>query len=262
MRALVLDGALDMSLSALDISLQQAQGFEQALATYFSWCGKAASNCSWTNGMQPKAAFDKLSASVEQKPLTGRVPVGPGEFLLGVIAPLYGGVDGFRILSQELAGAVRGDGSTIMSLVDSYTDRKSDGSYGNMQEANNAVNCIDAPAPDYMALRAEEPRFSMASPIFGTATLTGLFVCAHWPVHAQQERTPKASARFYRVVSSYCSGFALNELAPPASSATLRKKYPRVAAVSTHLEPQHLDEIFEFGLELQLEALTKARKAR
>jgi pimeloyl-ACP methyl ester carboxylesterase len=192
-RALVLDGALDMSLSALDISLQQAQGFEQALATYFTWCGRAASNCTWTSGMQPEAAFKQLAANVEKKALSGRVPVGPGEFLLGVIAPLYGGEDGFRILSQELTGAARGDGSTIMSLVDSYTDRKADGSYGNMQEANNAVNCIDAPAPDYMALRAQEMRFSMESPIFGTATLTSLFVCAHWPVHAQQAPVPRAS---------------------------------------------------------------------
>jgi pimeloyl-ACP methyl ester carboxylesterase len=192
-RALVLDGALDMSLSALDISLQQAQGFEQALKTYFSWCGRAASNCTWTAGMQPEAAFEQLAASVEKKPLTGRVPVGPGEFLLGVIAPLYGGEDGFRILSQELAGATRGDGSTIMTLVDSYTDRRPDGSYGNIQEANNAVNCIDAPAPDYMGLRAEEMRFTMAAPIFGTATLTSLFVCAHWPVRAQQAPVPRAS---------------------------------------------------------------------
>jgi hypothetical protein len=192
-RALVLDGALDMSLSALDISLQQAQGFEQALKTYFTWCGRAANNCPWAGSMKPEAAFLQLAAAVETKPLSGRVPVGPGEFLLGVIAPLYGGEDGYRILSQELSGAARGDGSTIMSLVDSYLDRKSDGTYGNMQEANVAVNCIDAPSPDYMALRAEEMRFKTASPIFGTATLTSLFVCAHWPVQTQKEVTPKAA---------------------------------------------------------------------
>jgi pimeloyl-ACP methyl ester carboxylesterase len=190
-RALVLDGALDMSLTALDISLQQGQGFDQALKTYFTWCGRATGNCTWTGGMKPEAAFMKLSTAVETKPLSGRVPVGPGEFLVGVIAPLYGGEDGYRILSQELLGASRGDGSTIMSLVDSYMGRKQDGSYGNLQEANNAVNCVDAPGPDYAGLRAEETRFRMASPIFGTATLTGLLVCAHWPVHAQRQPTPK-----------------------------------------------------------------------
>ena len=192
-RALVLDGALDMSLSALDVSLQQAQGFEAALATYFEWCELAANNCGWRGSMQPKEAFAQLASSVEQRPLSGRVPVGPGEFLLGVIAPLYGGEDGYRILSQALTGAARGDGSTIMTLVDGYTDRRPDGTYGNIQEANNAVNCIDMPTPDYAGLRAEEMRFSMAAPIFGTATLTSLMVCAHWPVRTQQAPTPKAS---------------------------------------------------------------------
>ena len=68
--------------------------------------------------------------------------------------------------------------------------------------------------------------------------------------------TDRDAARCYRVVSSYCNGFALNELAAPRPhTAVLRKKYPRVDAVSAWLEPRHLDDIFRFGLELQLAAL-------
>jgi len=68
----------------------------------------------------------------------------------------------------------------------------------------------------------------------------------------------RVAARFYRVVSSYCNGFALNELSsrgPQDPKIALRKRFPRVAAVSEWLDPQHLDELFEFGLELQLQAL-------
>ena len=73
----------------------------------------------------------------------------------------------------------------------------------------------------------------------------------------------RVTAKFYRVVSSYCSGFALNELAAQdPRTAALRKRYPRAAAVSTWLEPQHLDEIFNFGLELQLSALARATGPR
>jgi AcrR family transcriptional regulator len=73
----------------------------------------------------------------------------------------------------------------------------------------------------------------------------------------------KLTARFYRVISSYCSGFALSELAGPRGpqdprTAALRKRFPRAAAVSEWLEPRRLDEIFEFGLELQLAALADA----
>lgn len=70
----------------------------------------------------------------------------------------------------------------------------------------------------------------------------------------------RVAARFYRVVSSYCNGFALNELAtPPQPSGTsaLRRRFPRTAAVSTWLEPRYLDEMFTFGLELQLAALAR-----
>lgn len=76
----------------------------------------------------------------------------------------------------------------------------------------------------------------------------------------------RTSARFYRVVSSYCNGFALNELAAPRgpqdpNTAALRRRFARVAAVSDWLEPRYLDEIFEFGLELQLAALAQTTRA-
>ncbi len=82
---------------------------------------------------------------------------------------------------------------------------------------------------------------------------------------AQVAQIPDAvTARFYRVVSSYCNGFALNELATlrgaAPSSAALRKRFTRVSAVAKWLEAEHLDEMFEFGLELQLAAL--ARESR
>jgi AcrR family transcriptional regulator len=76
----------------------------------------------------------------------------------------------------------------------------------------------------------------------------------------------RVTARFYRVVSAYCNGFALNELASVRGprdprGAALRRQFPTVAAVSEWLEPEYLDEQFSFGLELQLAALAKATRA-
>ena len=69
-------------------------------------------------------------------------------------------------------------------------------------------------------------------------------------------------ARFYRIVSSYCNGFALDELAPPLpKNPTLRKRHPRVVAVMKWLEPRYLDDVFELGLEIQLAALTSQARA-
>jgi AcrR family transcriptional regulator len=81
----------------------------------------------------------------------------------------------------------------------------------------------------------------------------------------------RTTARFFRVVSSYCSGVALDELAglreaeqartsPEAASqaATAREAFPRLAAVSAWLEPSHFDDVFAFGLEMLLESVERA----
>jgi AcrR family transcriptional regulator len=74
------------------------------------------------------------------------------------------------------------------------------------------------------------------------------------------------TARFYRLVSSYCSGIALNELAAlrevesartsPADAA--RDSFPRLSSVFSWLEPAHFDDVFVFGLELMLDAVARA----
>ena len=73
------------------------------------------------------------------------------------------------------------------------------------------------------------------------------------------------AARFYRVISSYCNGFGLNELAAPRGpqdlrTAALRRRFPHVEAISEWLDPKYSDEMFTFGLELQLTALARATR--
>jgi hypothetical protein len=73
----------------------------------------------------------------------------------------------------------------------------------------------------------------------------------------------RTAARLYRVVSSFCTGFALNELATrrdPADprGAALRRRFPRVTAVTAWLEPEHADEIFDAGLDLLLDPIADA----
>ena len=196
-RAAVLDGAVDLELSALDISLQQAVGFENSLASYFEWCGLSANNCTWASARNSKPAdeFARLSASVDATALTttGGRSVGPGEFIIGVLAPLYSGEAGYRTISSALRSAESGDGTGLLASADSYLDRRPDGTYGNLQEANAAVNCLDTPAPEASQLRTEAMRFMQASSTFGLATLTGLYVCAHWPVKNTPPPRPKGA---------------------------------------------------------------------
>jgi AcrR family transcriptional regulator len=90
------------------------------------------------------------------------------------------------------------------------------------------------------------------------AFLEQLFELAH-----RQGIPDRTTARFFRAVSGYCSGVALNELARPhvgdsPNLAAVRARFPRVAAVTKWLQPRHNDATFDFGLEILLDALARS----
>jgi AcrR family transcriptional regulator len=84
----------------------------------------------------------------------------------------------------------------------------------------------------------------------------------------------RMTARYFRLVSSYCSGVALDELAglkeaerakaSPGEAATqaaaAAEAFPRLSSVAAWLEPSHYDDVFNFGLELLLESLERAAR--
>ncbi len=121
------------------------------------------------------------------------------------------------------------------------------------------IEILRAVAHAYRKVALDHP---LAFPLLATRRLTSessyAFMERLFELGKQQNVEDKVAARFYRAVASYVNGFALNELATlhgPRPSAALRRKYARVAAVHEFLEPPHLDELFEQGLELHLDAL-------
>lgn len=88
------------------------------------------------------------------------------------------------------------------------------------------------------------------------AFLERLFDLAH-----REGIDDRTIARFFRAISAYCSGIALNELATRDDSK-VRRKFARVSAVSKWLEPKKHDELFEFGLDVLLGALQRTVVAR
>lgn len=193
-RALVLDGPRDLSASAIESDLAQARGFERALASYFDWCNERPSRCAWTGGQTPASAFAALSARVEAAPLPAPHAdraAGPGEFISGVIFTLYGGEEGWQLLSDTLLAATQGDGSDLVFNTDAYLERDVDsGEYSNITEANYAVNCLDTPALSPTELRTQEARFRSEAPNFGSRVFSSQLVCAHWPVKGGAQQVP------------------------------------------------------------------------
>ena len=191
-RAFILDGAIDPSIGPDEINREQAAGFERSLSSYFADCA-AHVDCPFNNGGDPRSAFNALAAAVDRTPLpttSGRV-VGPGEFLLGVIRPLYR-QDDWNALSLALAEAQQsGKGDRLLAMSDDYTERQSTGEYGNLLSSNTAVNCIDHPwATDVAHYDQLAQQFSQQSPVFGAALAYGGMVCGFWQAPATDVPRP------------------------------------------------------------------------
>ncbi|MDN3026319.1 alpha/beta hydrolase [Streptomyces sp. S.PB5] len=190
---LVLDGAMDPSLPARRMNLDQTAGFETAFQSFARDCvqqpdcplGKKANEV----GGNLKAFFRKLDVTpIPTGDVDGR-KLGEALATTGVIAAMYD-EGAWAQLREALTSAMQeNDGAGLLFLADSYYERDADARYSNLMFANAAVNCLDLPAafdsPD--EVRAALPEFKRASPVFGEGLAWASLNCAYWPVRPTGE---------------------------------------------------------------------------
>ncbi|MFE8924380.1 alpha/beta hydrolase [Streptomyces rochei] len=193
---LVLDGAMDPSLPARRLNLEQTAGFETAFQSFAKDCVKQP-DCPLGDknttpdqvGKNLKAFFDDLDAEP--------IPTGDADgrrlteslATTGVIAAMYD-EGAWQQLRESLTSAIKErDGAGLLVLSDSYYEREADGGYSNLMFANASVNCLDLPAafstPD--EVREALPEFEKASPVFGEGLAWSSLNCAYWPVEPTGE---------------------------------------------------------------------------
>ncbi|MGV9231807.1 alpha/beta hydrolase [Streptomyces nigra] len=185
---MVLDGAMDPSLPARRMNLDQTAGFETAFRAFARDCVRRE-DCPLGDeakkvGTNLKAFFRKLDARpVSTGDADGR-KLGESLATTGVIAAMYD-EGAWPTLRDALNSAMReNDGSGLLALSDSYYERDADGRYTNLMFANAAVNCLDLPSafstPE--EVRKALPAFEKASPVFGEGLAWATLNCAYWPV--------------------------------------------------------------------------------
>ncbi|MFD5424512.1 alpha/beta hydrolase [Streptomyces sp. NPDC127084] len=185
---LVLDGAMDPSLSARELNRDQTAGFETAFQSFAADCVKH-SDCPLGTASAKDAAgnLKGFFTKVDTEPL----PTGDSRKLTeslattGVIAAMYDEA-AWPQLRAALRQAVNGDGAGLLALADSYYERDLDGSYANLMYANAAVNCLDSP-PAFASpsdVTAAVADFETASPVFGRGFAWASLNCAYWPTQA------------------------------------------------------------------------------
>ncbi len=180
---LVLDGALDPSLTSEQVTLGQAVAFEKAVRAYVADC-QAGDGCPLPGDVEAGVkTLQGLFASVVQEPKRagdGRL-VTISSFVQGFILPLYDDAN-WPVLTQAVDAALQGDYTPMMSLADFAFEREDDGTYStNATDAFLAVNCLDYPmVSDPEQMRRDEGALLAASPTFGEFLAYGGVTCSHW----------------------------------------------------------------------------------
>jgi len=189
-RAMVLDSAVDPALTANQMVLAQATGFESSLDQFFSWCAAAAS-CPWRPTGDPTAAVLALIDQARRQPLAARGggTVGPGQLYDALLDGLYARSDWPR-LGDALAGAAAGNGAPVLAMSSGYTANGS----SNGADAGTAISCLDHPVSRdlalYPALAAAD---GAVGPVFGPLLAWGQAGCAVWPVPPTRVPDPIAA---------------------------------------------------------------------
>ncbi|WP_416983488.1 alpha/beta hydrolase [Streptomyces sp. T028] len=185
---LVLDGALDPSLSARTLNLEQTAGFETAFRSFAKDCARRR-DCPLGRrqsevGPRLKAFFGTLDGHALPTGDPDHRRLGEALATTGVIAAMYDESSWEQLRAALTAAIEDKDGAGLLALSDSYYQRDADGRYTNLMSANAAVNCLDLPASFATPEQVEQalPSFEKASPVFGKGLAWASLNCAYWPV--------------------------------------------------------------------------------
>jgi pimeloyl-ACP methyl ester carboxylesterase len=180
-RAMVLDGAIDPKQTYVQGSESQAKGFERAFTNFTAWCKRTPAKCPIAPDAR-KAVTDAMAAA-EKNPVPysdGRKATA-GWIFLAVISSLYT-ESGWNALAGAVSALNEGNPKGIFNLADQYAERKPDGSYSNLFDANLAVNCADTKdVPGIDEIRKLQGEWRAKYPLFGASLAVGMLSCSLWP---------------------------------------------------------------------------------
>ena len=194
---LVLDGAVDPSLSAEDMTLGQAKAFEVALRAYVQECQSSKLSCPLSGDVDSGVSqIREFLESTKTAPIPTSDPQRPLTYdlaLTGVLGAMYQTSLWSSLtaaLTQAMDTSGSRDGSALMVITDAFASRQSDGSYsGNSTEALMPVNCLDFPVQgDDASWEQNATAVEEASPTFSAQLLYPDAYCQGWGHESSRKR--------------------------------------------------------------------------
>jgi pimeloyl-ACP methyl ester carboxylesterase len=193
-RAMVLDGAVDPGQDRVSRSQGQAEGFEQALDNFATWCAQAAAG-ECPLGEEARAAVVAALDGARRSPAVGDDgrQASTGWVFYAVLSSLYS-QQSWPVLAAAIDQLAGGDPTGVFDLADAYLTRTPDGAYSNQWDANTAISCADGGAPELSVAQVRELQAEWRAqyPLFGGPAALGALGCAHWP--AEPDPYPTGAA--------------------------------------------------------------------
>jgi pimeloyl-ACP methyl ester carboxylesterase len=182
---MVLDGVIDPALTAEQINLGQAKGFELATRSFLADCAKRSSCPMGRDVDAAMARLRDLITGLTANPLRTKDahrPLTEGWGSLGVAYAMYSKLL-WPSLRTALSAAQKGDGQPLLKLADGYAQRTASGRYdGNLNDALYAVNCIDRPQTGGLdRIEQDAASFAEQAPTWGPLLAWGALPCVYWP---------------------------------------------------------------------------------
>lgn len=196
----VLDGAVDPTVSNIDQTKNQAVGFDHALAAFIADCA-TQEDCPLPADQKSATEIlleiwhDAATKPLPLKNTNDQRVVSESLLVIGTASALYDSTDGWPQLRNAIKEALSGYGDTYLELADIYTGRESDGTYRNNEfDAGAIIDCLDfADARSANQLRADSAEIVKAAPIFGPYIALSGLTCEYLdrptPVEVKKTKT-------------------------------------------------------------------------
>jgi hypothetical protein len=194
---MVLDGAVDPSISSQQYVDGQAAGFYNTLTAYVKDCqqqsgcplrGSTAQGVAEVGTMVQRDDTNPLRTDDSRRPLTQAL------MLTGIAQALYA-EQLWPALTQGLKQAMNGQGTVLLALADEYLERDAKGHYGQTIAANPAIFCLDAPETRTpQQIEADAARLGTKYGPLGASIAWGALTCSQWPLKAVVPRQKLAAA--------------------------------------------------------------------
>ena len=166
---MILDGAIDSTISIQEQNLAQAKGFDLALNRFL------------TKFNIPHNTINKLLSNALKNPISTDKSRSFTDSLaiIGIASGLYDDEKGWPRLEKAIKDALSGDGTNLLKLSDEYSGRNNQGKYlSNENDAATLITCLDWPFRNSIEeMRSTNKRFISAAPIFGRYLVYSHLVC-------------------------------------------------------------------------------------